>query len=101
MRIAIIGAGNVGRALAKAAAGAGHDVVVSATEPEHARAAAEPAGGTAAGSNAEAVRGADLVVLAVPYSAVPAVAEEIADRTYPARASLRPLYDPKNERIRM
>ena len=26
---------------------------------------------------------------------------EIADRTYPARASLRPLYDPKNERIKM
>ena len=25
---------------------------------------------------------------------------EIAERTYPARASLRPLYDPKNERIR-
>ncbi len=26
---------------------------------------------------------------------------EIADRTYPAQASLRPLYDPKNDRIRM
>ncbi|MEV4413475.1 FAD-dependent oxidoreductase [Catellatospora sp. NPDC049609] len=26
---------------------------------------------------------------------------EIADRTYPATASLRPLYDPKNDRIRM
>jgi 4-methylaminobutanoate oxidase (formaldehyde-forming) len=26
---------------------------------------------------------------------------EIADRTYPARVSLRPLYDPRNERIRM
>jgi 4-methylaminobutanoate oxidase (formaldehyde-forming) len=26
---------------------------------------------------------------------------QIADRVYPARASLRPLYDPKNERIRM
>jgi NADPH-dependent F420 reductase len=97
MRIAIIGAGNVGKALAKAAAAAGHDVVVSATDPDHARAAAEPAGGTAAGSNAEAVHGADLVVLAVPYRAVSAVADEIAahvagtavvDATNPMREDL-------------
>jgi hypothetical protein len=77
MRVAVIGAGNVGSAVARAASAAGHSVVVSATDPEHARAAAEQAGGAAAGSNAEAVADADLVVLAVPFPAVESVAAEI------------------------
>ena len=51
MRIAIIGAGNVGRGLAAAAAAAGHDVVVSATTPASAE---EAAGQTPALAVAEA-----------------------------------------------
>jgi NADPH-dependent F420 reductase len=78
MNIAVIGAGNVGTALARAASRAGHAVVVSAAHPEHARAAADEAGGSVAASNADAVKGADLVVLAVPYDAVGAVAREIS-----------------------
>src|SRR5664279_1590033 len=58
MRDAIIGVGNVGKELGSAAVAVG---------------------ATAAASNAEAVRGADLVVLAVPGGAVRAVAAEIAD----------------------
>ncbi len=79
MRVAIIGVGNVGKALGAAAVAAGHSVVLTASDPAHAAAAAESVGATAAGSNTEAVQGADLVVLAVPGSAVGAVATEIAD----------------------
>lgn len=76
MRIAIIGAGNVGGGLAAAAVTAGHEVVVSAAHPINATKTAETTGATAAASNAEAVRGADAVVLAVPHGAV---AQVVAD----------------------
>lgn len=81
MRIAILGAGNVGGALAAAAVAAGHEVTISAATPEHAQAAAENAGAGArsAASNAEAVRDAELVVLAVPGSAVPGIAAELGE----------------------
>jgi predicted dinucleotide-binding enzyme len=78
MRIAIIGAGNVGGGLAGAASTAGHDVVLSASDPAHAAETAARTGGAAAGSNAEAVDGADVVVLAVPGSAVAGIAAELA-----------------------
>jgi len=78
MRIAIIGAGNVGGGLARAAVAAGHDVVLSAAQPESARATAEATGARAADSNTAAVEGAQVVVLAVPGSAAPAVAAELA-----------------------
>ena len=76
MKIAIIGAGNVGGSLAAAATRAGHDVVVSAADPTSAAKTAGTAGATAAASNAEAVTGADAVVLAVPHGAV---AQVVAD----------------------
>jgi len=77
MRIAILGAGNVGSAVARAAAKAGHQVVVSAPSADKAQAVAAEVGGTAAGSNQQAVADADMVVLAVPYGAVDQVAGEI------------------------
>ena len=77
MQIAIIGAGNVGTALAQSLTKAGHDVTVSAAHPEHARATAARTGARAAASNAEAVSHADVVVLAVPATAFDAVAGEI------------------------
>jgi predicted dinucleotide-binding enzyme len=80
MKVAIIGAGNVGKALGGSAARAGHDVVITASEPEHARAAAAEIGATAAESNREAVSDADVVILAVWYPvALSEVAPEIAD----------------------
>lgn len=79
MRIAIIGAGNVGGGLATAATTAGHEVVLSATDPTHAQETAAPAGATAAASNAQAVEGADVVVLAVPGSAVAGVAADLGE----------------------
>src|SRR5947208_5963612 len=77
MQIAIIGAGNVGRALASSLTRAGHDVTVSAAHPEHAREAASQTGAKAVSTNAEAVSAADLVVLAVPATALDNLAGEI------------------------
>jgi len=67
MKVAIIGSGNVGKALARSGVKAGHEVTLSATSPEKAAESAKETGAKAAGSNQEAVKGADLVIVAVPY----------------------------------
>src|SRR5919112_4544268 len=77
MRIAIVGAGNVGKALSAAAVAAGHDVAVSATTRENAEEAAAAAGARAAANNADAVNGAEIVVFALPHAAVAEVANEL------------------------
>lgn len=79
MKIAIIGAGNVGGGLAAAAIKAGHDVVVAASDPASAAKTAASTGATAAASNADAVHAADAVVLAVPHGAVPGVVADLGD----------------------
>ena len=77
MRVAIIGVGNVGGALARACATLGHEVVVSARHPENAAKLAADVGGRAATSNLDAVQGADMVVLAVYSTSVASVLDEI------------------------
>jgi hypothetical protein len=77
MRIAVIGAGNVGGGFSRAAVAAGHDVVISAAHPEKARALASEVGAQAAETNAAAVEGAQVVLLAVPGTAAPAVVAEL------------------------
>lgn len=77
MRIAIIGAGNVGTGLAAAATEAKHEVAVSASTRGSAENAAAKTGAIAAASNTDAVRDADVVVLAVPGSAVSEVVTEL------------------------
>lgn len=77
MNIAIIGAGNVGRALAISAQRAGHSVTVSSSSGDSAVVVARETGATAAASNREAVEGADLVVIAVPYMAIVGVLDEV------------------------
>lgn len=79
MRIAVLGAGNVGAALVAAAARAGHEAVVAATSSEKAQTVAGTAGARAARSNAEAVQGAEAVVLAVPHAAVAGIAAELGE----------------------
>jgi NADPH-dependent F420 reductase len=79
MNIAIIGAGNVGRALATAFTRAGHAVTFSSQDPEHAAAAATATGASAATSNAEAASGAQIVVLAIPFASAETVAAEIRE----------------------
>src|SRR2546423_13259954 len=73
MRIAIIGSGNVGKALATAATKAGHHVTLSARSPEKAREAAQATKSHAASSNRDAVKDAELVVLAVTADKVDGV----------------------------
>ena len=55
MKVAIIGAGNVGKALGTSITRAGHDVTIAAQHPEHAQAAATGSARTPADSNAAAV----------------------------------------------
>jgi predicted dinucleotide-binding enzyme len=66
MKVAIIGSGNVGKALAASGVRAGHTVTLTATTPEKAAEAAKETGAHGAGSNLEAITDADLVILAVP-----------------------------------
>lgn len=77
MEVAIIGAGNVGKALASSFKRAGHGVTISAAHPDHAAKAAAELGARAARTNAEAVSGADLVVLAVPVTALDSLTKEL------------------------
>jgi NADPH-dependent F420 reductase len=74
MNIAIIGAGNVGKALGASFARAGHKVIYAARTEEHARAAAQAVKGHAFDVVEAAQRG-EIVVLAVPYASA---AQEVA-----------------------
>ena len=76
MKVAIIGAGNVGKALGTSIGKAGHSVVF-ASRGESAAAAAGEVGGSVAAAR-EAAAQADLIVLAVPYGSAHDVANEIA-----------------------
>lgn len=69
MRIAIIGAGSVGRALATACTRLGHDVAVGVREPSDPRHRDLPG----AALVADAAGGSGLVVLAVPAHTIPEV----------------------------
>jgi predicted dinucleotide-binding enzyme len=77
MQIAIIGAGNVGRALATSLTRAGHDVTITAKHAEHAAEAASQSGASAGTNNATAASQADLVVLALPAQSIGQIAGEM------------------------
>jgi predicted dinucleotide-binding enzyme len=72
MRIAIIGAGNVGGALGAAFSSAGHEVVFGVRDPSSEKVGAAVAGakGSRATSPDEAVAGADVVLIALRWDAV-------------------------------
>ncbi|MEM9615276.1 MAG: NAD(P)-binding domain-containing protein [Actinomycetota bacterium] len=75
-RIAVIGAGNVGRALAFGLAGAGHDIVVGVRRPDDAKHAALAEAETVALSpTGTASAEADVIILAVP---APSLAELVS-----------------------
>lgn len=78
MNIAIIGTGNVGRALGSSIKRAGHHVTLAARDVDKTSDTAQTLGVDAASSAAEAARDADLVILAVPADALESVAAEIA-----------------------
>lgn len=79
MRIAIIGSGNVGGALAGTFNRSGHQVLLAARDLEKTRRVAQETGAQAAESAAAAAGSAEIVVLAVPYGALSEVAREIRD----------------------
>jgi predicted dinucleotide-binding enzyme len=72
MRIAIMGAGNVGGGLGTALSKVGHDIVFGVRDPDSdkTRQALAAAVGASAASPAEAVDGADVVIFALRWDAV-------------------------------
>lgn len=78
MHIAIIGAGNVGKALAKAFTQRGETVVFGVREPTKYQSVAEEIGVPTV-TVTQAVEQAQIVVLAVPYAASESIARSIPD----------------------
>ena len=95
MRIAIIGTGSVGTALAGSLVSAGHHVTITARDSQGIAVAAATTGARPAPTPVAAVTDSELVILAVPFGAGHEVAAEIAavsdgkvivDVTNPAKA---------------
>ena len=77
LKIATIGAGNIGSTLGGVWAKAGHPVMLSSRHPADLKDAIAKIGPNAkAGTVAEAVAFGDVILLAVPYGAMPAIAKE-------------------------
>jgi 8-hydroxy-5-deazaflavin:NADPH oxidoreductase len=80
MKIAVVGGtGDFGLALAQRLAEAGEHVVIGSRDAERAAAKAAEAGAAGGATNADAVRGMDIVVLAVKADAALSTAVELAD----------------------
>ena len=78
MKLAVIGSGNIGKSIGSWAAKVGYEVVFSAKDEAHAKAAAEAAGnGARAASVRAAVESSDLMLLAVPYGAAGEVLSQV------------------------
>jgi hypothetical protein len=77
MRLAIIGAGNVGTALGAGWSAKGHEVVYGVPDPQKPKYAALPRG--AVMRTAEAAKGAAAIVLATPWRATEAAIRELGD----------------------
>lgn len=80
MKIGIIGSGNVGSALGTTWAKAGHMVMFSSLDLEKDKALAVKVGhGARAGTSREAAAFGDVLLIAVPYHALPAVGKDLGD----------------------
>jgi 8-hydroxy-5-deazaflavin:NADPH oxidoreductase len=77
MHVAIIGTGNVGGALSRTLSSAGNDVILTSRTPADAEKLAEEIGARSVASNSEAMEAGDVVILAVPYNAIEAIAAEV------------------------
>jgi 8-hydroxy-5-deazaflavin:NADPH oxidoreductase len=91
MQIAIIGAGNVGTALATALTRAGHKVTITSRDPVDAARVAAATGATVVSTNAAAAAGAEVVIPAVSFGSMRDVAGEIA-----SAAAGKPVVDVTN-----
>jgi predicted dinucleotide-binding enzyme len=79
MRIAVMGTGRMGTGLTTGFAKAGHDVVFGSRDPSGADEAVRASGASGAVTHGEAVRDAEVVVLAVPWVGVEATLAELGD----------------------
>ena len=77
IRIGIIGAGNIGGAIGKLWAKAGHEILFASRNPDELKPLVAEAGPkTRAGTPKEAAEFGPVVFLAVPYSAVPQIGKD-------------------------
>jgi len=80
MSISIIGAGNVGMALGRAFTQRGESVVFGVPDPEKYRESVSALGdGAGVAGTTQAIAASDVVILAVPYAALPAIAQSVPD----------------------
>src|SRR5439155_11864388 len=81
LKIGIIGSGRIGSTFGGLWAKAGHEIMFSDRDAEQAKRAAETLGARArAGTVEEAVAFADAVLIAVPYGALPAIAQQVGEK---------------------
>ena len=78
LKIGVIGSGRIGSTLGGVWVKAGHEVIFSSLDIEQDKALAARLGGKArAGTTKEAATFGDVILLAVPYSAVPSVGKDV------------------------
>jgi len=80
MKIGIVGSGNVGSAIGATWVRVGHEVMFSSLNIEHDKAlAAKLGGGARAGTSREAAAFGEVVMVSVPYHALPDVGKTVGD----------------------
>jgi len=80
LRIGIIGTGNIGGTLARHWVAAGHEVLMSSRHPEELEPLADELGPRArAGTPAEAAEFGEVILVSVPYAALPQIGADNAD----------------------
>jgi predicted dinucleotide-binding enzyme len=80
MKLAVIGSGSVGSAIARAAKSTGHEVVVADAAAASLKALGDALGVETTQANVDAVKDADAVALAVPFGALETITSEISDQ---------------------
>ena len=79
LKIGTIGAGNIGGGVGSMWVKAGHEVYFSSLNPEELKPMVEALGPKArAGTTAQAIAFADVILLSIPYRAIPSVGKEFA-----------------------
>jgi hypothetical protein len=79
MRIGIIGTGNIGGALARHWAAAGHEILISSRNPQELEPLADELGPSVrAGTPREAAAFGEVVLVSVPYAAMPQIGSDYA-----------------------
>jgi len=92
LKIGVIGSGKIGSTFGGLWAKAGHEIMFSDRDAEQAKRAAEAVGARArSGTVEEAVAFGDAVLIAVPYGALPAIAQEVG-----AKLKGKVVIDPNN-----